>query len=252
MQVKVAATPAAAAFNLTPLKNAFKHKANGSGVFESSQDPIIVGQAGYNSAYGKTFVASGDCTNPAGTNKCDGMARINQQGGMTVQVRQPEGVQPAAQGQDRAEGAPRRDELGGLRRVRPDDGQPRSRGRAGDAGRAEHPALPVHRASDGGHRRDQPAEGRHQGPGHHLDGTDGTQIWKITHNGVDTHPIHFHLFNVQVLNRVTWDNIIIPTEPSELGWKETVRISPLEDTIVAIRGRSSRRCRSRSRTASGL
>ena len=66
-------------------------------------------------------------------------------------------------------------------------------------------------------------------------GTDGTQIWKITHNGVDTHPIHFHLYNVQLLNRVTWDNIIIPTEPSELGWKETIRVSPLEDTIVAIR-----------------
>ncbi|HEX2755198.1 MAG TPA: Ig-like domain repeat protein [Candidatus Limnocylindrales bacterium] len=66
-------------------------------------------------------------------------------------------------------------------------------------------------------------------------GTDGTQIWKITHNGVDTHPIHFHLFNVQLLNRVTWDNIIIPTEPSELGWKETIRVSPLEDTIVAVR-----------------
>jgi hypothetical protein len=27
---------------------------------------------------------------------------------------------------------------------------------------------------------------------------DGTQIWKITHNGVDTHAIHFHLFNVQL------------------------------------------------------
>ncbi len=65
--------------------------------------------------------------------------------------------------------------------------------------------------------------------------TDGTQIWKITHNGVDTHPIHFHLYNVQLLNRVTWDNIIIPPEPSELGWKETVRVSPLEDTIVALR-----------------
>ncbi len=52
---------------------------------------------------------------------------------------------------------------------------------------------------------------------------------------MDTHPIHFHLFNVQILNRVTWDNIIIPTEPSELGWKETVRVSPLEDTIVALR-----------------
>jgi hypothetical protein len=52
---------------------------------------------------------------------------------------------------------------------------------------------------------------------------------------VDTHPIHFHLFNIQLLNRVTWDNIIIPPEPTELGWKETVRVSPLEDTIVVVR-----------------
>ena len=52
---------------------------------------------------------------------------------------------------------------------------------------------------------------------------------------MDTHPIHFHLYDVQVLNRVTWDNIIIPPEPTELGWKDTVRVSPLEDTIVALR-----------------
>jgi hypothetical protein len=64
---------------------------------------------------------------------------------------------------------------------------------------------------------------------------DGTQIWKITHNGVDTHPIHFHATDVQVINRVTWDNIVIPPDPTELGWKETVRVSPLEDTIVAMR-----------------
>src|SRR5665647_896122 len=64
---------------------------------------------------------------------------------------------------------------------------------------------------------------------------DGTQIWKITHNGVDTHPLHFHLYDVQLINRVTWDNIIIPPEPSELGWKDTVRVSPLEDTYVAVR-----------------
>ncbi|MCJ7555795.1 MAG: multicopper oxidase domain-containing protein, partial [Gammaproteobacteria bacterium] len=64
---------------------------------------------------------------------------------------------------------------------------------------------------------------------------DGTQIWKITHNGVDTHPIHFHLFDVQVINRVGWDGIIRPPEANELGWKDTVRISPLEDTIVALR-----------------
>ena len=64
---------------------------------------------------------------------------------------------------------------------------------------------------------------------------DGTQIWKITHNGVDTHPIHFHLFNVQLINRVAWDNAVRPPDANELGWKETVRVDPLEDTIVAMR-----------------
>ncbi len=68
-----------------------------------------------------------------------------------------------------------------------------------------------------------------------ISAADGTQIWKITHNGVDTHPIHWHLYDVQVLNRVTWDNIIIPPDATELGWKDTLRISPLEDTIVALR-----------------
>ena len=65
--------------------------------------------------------------------------------------------------------------------------------------------------------------------------TDGSQIWRVTHNGVDTHPIHFHLYDVQLLNRVTWDNIIIPPDKEELGWKDTVRMAPLEDTIVALR-----------------
>ncbi len=64
---------------------------------------------------------------------------------------------------------------------------------------------------------------------------DGSQIWRITHNGVDTHPIHFHLYDVQVLNRVAWDNNLKQVDATELGWKDTVRISPLEDTIVALR-----------------
>ena len=61
-----------------------------------------------------------------------------------------------------------------------------------------------------------------------------TQLWKITHNGVDTHAIHFHLVNVQVLNRVGWDGAIRPADPNELGWKETVRMNPLEDIVVAM------------------
>jgi len=64
---------------------------------------------------------------------------------------------------------------------------------------------------------------------------DGAQIWKITHNGVDTHWIHFHLFNVQLINRVGWDGAIKPPDDNELGWKETVRMNPLEDAIVAFR-----------------
>ncbi len=67
---------------------------------------------------------------------------------------------------------------------------------------------------------------------------DGTQIWKITHNGVDTHTIHFHLFDVQLLNRVGWDGAIRQPDANELGWKDTIRVSPLEDTIVALRATS--------------
>ncbi|MRR05880.1 MAG: copper oxidase [Deltaproteobacteria bacterium] len=63
----------------------------------------------------------------------------------------------------------------------------------------------------------------------------GVQLWRITHNGVDTHPVHFHLFDVQVINRVGWDGFIRLPDPNELGWKDTVRVSPLEDTIVALR-----------------
>jgi hypothetical protein len=64
---------------------------------------------------------------------------------------------------------------------------------------------------------------------------DGTQIWKITHNGVDTHFVHFHLFDVQLVNRVGWDGAIRPPDANELGWKDTVRMNPLEDAIVAMR-----------------
>ncbi len=65
-----------------------------------------------------------------------------------------------------------------------------------------------------------------------------TQLWKITHNGVDTHGIHFHLVNVQVVNRVGWDGSIRPPDANELGWRETVRMNPLEDIIVAMKAKA--------------
>ena len=64
---------------------------------------------------------------------------------------------------------------------------------------------------------------------------DGTSLWKITHNGVDSHSIHFHLFHVQIVNRVGWDGAIYPPEANELGWKDAVLMHPLSDVIVALR-----------------
>ena len=45
---------------------------------------------------------------------------------------------------------------------------------------------------------------------------DGTQIWRIFHNGVDTHPIHTHLFHAQLINRVDQSGQILgdPWTPS--------------------------------------
>ena len=65
--------------------------------------------------------------------------------------------------------------------------------------------------------------------------SDGTQIWRIDHQGVDTHAIHFHLFNVQLVNRVAIDGTIHAPDANELGWKETIRMNPGEDVILAIR-----------------
>jgi FtsP/CotA-like multicopper oxidase with cupredoxin domain len=63
-----------------------------------------------------------------------------------------------------------------------------------------------------------------------------TQYWWIKNNDVDNHPMHFHLFNVQVVARLDHaSGAILPPQPDETGWKETVKNWPLEDVIVAIK-----------------
>jgi hypothetical protein len=62
---------------LTALQNAFKSTLlGGQGVFENYQNPIVVGQAAYNSAYGTSFAASSNC-NGSTLQRCDGLARVN-------------------------------------------------------------------------------------------------------------------------------------------------------------------------------
>ena len=232
MQVKIAGT-AAPTFNLTKLQTAFSHKANGTGAFESGQHPTIVGQAAYNSAYGSSFASSGWCNSPTNPSaKCDGFARISEQGGdmfkfdtlggQQVEVK----IEPKAIQDETSES--NFDEFGRMTAVLGLEVVPATPGAANTVLYGySFPLVDVFDTSG------LPTADVKVMP--ISSGDDGTQIWKITHNGVDTHPIHFHATDVQVINRVTWDNIIKPPHPTELGWKETVRVSPLEDTYVAIR-----------------
>ena len=220
MQIKVADAPAAPAFNLTALQTAFKAETlGGQGVFKNSQHPIIVGQGAYNSAYGTTFQNNGPLA---------GLVQIFNTsltfktllGATLTMPLQPKQIQ---------------DEMGEA--FEPEYGR-----MSGFLG------LETPNAQAGLQNMllygfvmppTEVLRGIELPPGVELTPIattdDGTQIWKITHNGVDTHPIHFHLYDVQLINRVGWDGIIRKPDPNELGWKDTVRISPLEDTIVALR-----------------
>ena len=202
-------------------------------MFESGQPPIIVGQSAYNSAYGSSFASSGWCNSPSNPSaKCDGFARISEQGGDMFKFDTLSGnqvsvkIEPKAIQDETSES--NFDEFGRMSAVL---GVEISPARAGVANTVLYGyAFPMVDLFD---TSNLPTADMKVTP--ISVGDDGTQIWKITHNGVDTHPIHFHAMDVQVLNRVTWDNIIKPPHPTELGWKETIRVSPLEDTYFAMR-----------------
>ncbi|MEV4492605.1 hypothetical protein AB0K04_21110 [Micromonospora coxensis] len=65
--------------------------------------------------------------------------------------------------------------------------------------------------------------------------TDGTQLWRISGTGRQTHAVHVGGCDVQVVNRVGRDGTVRRPGPGELGWKETVRVNPGEDVVVALR-----------------
>ncbi len=243
MKVQVS-NAGAVSFNMATLNAAFRHHADGSGVFESGSDPTIVGQAAYNSAYGTNFVAQGWCNAPGVTgtaaNRCDGYARIAE-GNHPTDLFGFNGLRSAyAPGTGKLQIPFQPKGLHDEMNSTSFDEYGRMQANLGLEAPNADPLLqniilypyvnPSTELIDG---TNLPAGDVKVTP--ISSAADGTQIWKITHNGVDTHPIHWHLWNVQVINRVTWDNIIIPPDPNELGWKETVRVSPLEDTIVAVR-----------------
>jgi hypothetical protein len=63
------------------------------------------------------------------------------------------------------------------------------------------------------------------------------QIWKIVVNGLYTNSLSFNLADVQLVNRVGWDGTVKPPSSNEVGWKNTVRMNPLEDVVIAVRAK---------------
>jgi FtsP/CotA-like multicopper oxidase with cupredoxin domain len=220
MQITVANTTPAPAYDVPGLMAAFAPAVDPAtglvtpGVFEQSQDPIIVGQTAYNEAYGVTFPSNYPAWGVAGITDFS-LTFQTVAGSFVTQDFLPKAIH---------------DEMGATF-----DDYGRMSAKLGlelpkpSAFLANFvmqgysdPATEIIKLSDQMTPIGMPLE-------------DGTQLWKITHNGVDTHPVHYHLFHVQLVNRVGWDNAIRLPEPTELGWKDTVRTSPLEDTIVALR-----------------
>ena len=62
-----------------------------------------------------------------------------------------------------------------------------------------------------------------------------TQIWQTIHNGVDVHTVHFHLMNVQVINRIDWAGIPKLPDAEERGWRDLIKMNPLETIVFAVR-----------------
>ena len=66
------------------------------------------------------------------------------------------------------------------------------------------------------------------------------RVWEIYNTTADVHPMHFHLVNVQLINRqpfqvnslgntqggVNFTGPAVPAEANEIGWKETVMMFP--------------------------
>ena len=71
------------------------------------------------------------------------------------------------------------------------------------------------------------------------------EVWQIANLTADTHPIHFHLVNVQILSRQAFNGYRngvpnlqgapLPPATFEQGWKETVRMNPGEVTTVIMK-----------------
>lgn len=173
--------------------------------FAASEDPILVPSASYDAAYDTTSTADFPAEKD-GTLTCAPLGRDYQltlpvQGKMVAELFDPGyGRKTATLGVDAPLSA------GGVRTSVPYS--------------AIDPATEYLAGAD---RASSPRVG------------DGTQLWRITHDGAESHSIHFGSLNVQILARATRDGVARAPDPGELGWKDTLRIDPLESCLIALR-----------------
>jgi len=202
---------------LPNLQAVFAKGATKRGVFEVSQDPIIIPQKVYESAYNVTNFPSASASQYAQIADTQKTFQPINAGG----VLQPAITIPL-------EMKAMHDEMGGVY----DTQFGRMSGMLGLATLTSpvHTLIPYGYASPPVDIITGSVSGTQIGSF-----PDGTQIWRIFHNGVDSHTIHTHLFNSQLINRVGQDGIMLLPEPNELGWKDTFRINPLEVTYIAMR-----------------
>jgi spore coat protein A len=77
---------------------------------------------------------------------------------------------------------------------------------------------------------------------------DSTEIWTFINTTDDSHPIHLHLVRFQILDRrrfetfiyqttgaVRYTGPVVPPDPEEAGWKDTVRAHPKMVTRIIVR-----------------
>ena len=195
-----------APYNLAALNAAFAKTLTKSGVFEKGQDPVIVPMPSYDTAYNGAFL------NQAVNNSINSLTFKTLSGNTVTIPLQQKAIQdmmPYVYDQDYG----RMTALLGLELPAP-------------LNYTLYPytSPPVEILNDSKVIGEPLAVA-----------SDGTQIWKIVHNGGDTHPVHFHLFNVQLINRLAMDGTILLPDANELGWKETIRMNPMESAIVALR-----------------
>ena len=75
-----------------------------------------------------------------------------------------------------------------------------------------------------------------------------TEIWEFLNLTDDSHPIHLHLVRFRILdrraidvsarafdNKVVYTGDPVPPDPSEAGWKDTVRCSPAASTRIIVK-----------------